>query len=93
MATTISVEHKVSPAKLDILGVYDWAIWEKEVSTFEWQYTQKETCYILRGAFSVTPEDGEKMEFKRGDLITFPKGLKCVWEITKDVEKHYHFGN
>ncbi|MEW8131172.1 MAG: cupin domain-containing protein, partial [Candidatus Thiodiazotropha endolucinida] len=27
----------------------------------------------------------------RGDLITFPAGMKCTWEITKDVEKHYTF--
>jgi uncharacterized cupin superfamily protein len=38
----------------------------------------------------VTPEGGEPQAFKRGDLITFPKGMKCVWNITKDVEKHYN---
>jgi len=32
------------------------------------------------------------MEFGRGDLITFPRGLSCTWEILEPVEKHYDFG-
>ncbi len=28
-------------------------------------------------------------EFKRGDLITFPAGLSCAWEVLEPVEKHY----
>ena len=27
----IYCEHKPSPAKLDVLGAYDWPIWKKEV--------------------------------------------------------------
>ncbi|MES9827419.1 MAG: cupin domain-containing protein [Candidatus Thiodiazotropha sp.] len=87
----ILCEHRPSAMKLEIQGVYDWPIWEKEASKFEWEYTQTETCYILRGKFIVTPEGGEPQEFGRGDLITFPAGMKCTWEITKGVEKHYTF--
>lgn len=92
MSSQILLERKPSPMKLDVLGVYDWPIWRKEVSTFDWEYAQTETCYILRGKFIVTPEGGEPQEFKRGDFITFPQGMKCVWEILEDVEKHYDFG-
>jgi uncharacterized cupin superfamily protein len=91
MSNQILVEKKPSPMKLEVMGVYDWPVWKKEASTFDWQYDQQETCYIIRGEFTVTPEDGEPQSFKRGDLITFPAGMKCVWEITKDVEKHYDF--
>lgn len=92
MTDQILLEHKPSPMKLDVLGVYDWPIWRKEASTFDWEYAQTETCYILRGKFTVTPEGGEPQSFQRGDLITFPQGMRCVWEITEDVEKHYNFG-
>jgi uncharacterized cupin superfamily protein len=88
----IYCEHKPSPAKLDVLGAYDWPIWKKEVSTFPWTYAEQETCYILKGRFIVTPDGGEPQEFKRGDLITFPKGMSCTWEILEDVEKHYTLG-
>lgn len=89
--TEILVERKPSPAKLDVIGVYDWPIWRKEVSSFPWTYDQQETCYILRGKFTVTPDGGEPQSFSRGDLITFPAGMSCVWDITEEVEKHFDF--
>ena len=88
---TITIEHNVTPAKLDVLYVDDWPVWTKGVSEFDWEYDQQETCYIIRGEFTVTPEGGLPQQFKRGDLITFPEGLRCTWEITKDVEKHYDY--
>jgi hypothetical protein len=87
----ILVEHKPSPAKLEVLGVEGWPIWRKEASTFPWRYDQTETCYILRGRFLVTPEGGSPRAFSRGDLIRFPAGLTCTWEIQEAVEKHYRF--
>ncbi len=86
----IYVEHNPSPAKLEVLGVYDWPVWRKEASSFPWRYDREERCYILRGRFLVTPEGGTPQAFRRGDLITFPAGLSCHWEILEDVEKHYH---
>ena len=87
----ILCEHNPSPMKLEVLGVYDWPIWRKEKSTFPWTYAQQETCYFLRGRVIVTPSGGEPLEFRRGDLVTFPKGMECTWEILEDVEKHYDF--
>lgn len=87
----ILLERNPAPVKLEVLGVYDWPIRRKEASSFPWTYQQQETCYILRGKFTVTPDGGEPQSFKRGDLITFPKGLSCTWDIEKDVEKHYDY--
>ena len=87
----IHCEHKPSPAKLDVLGVDDWPVWKKEPSTFAWHYDKTEICYILRGRFTVTADGGEPQQFGRGDLINFPAGLSCTWEIEKAVEKHYRF--
>jgi uncharacterized cupin superfamily protein len=25
------------------------------------------------------------------DLVSFPKGMKCTWEIHSDIKKHYDF--
>ena len=87
----IILERNPSPMKLEVMGVERWGIWRKEVSTFPWKYNQQETCYILRGRFTVTPDGGEPQEFKRGDLITFPAGMSCTWDIQEDVEKYYDF--
>lgn len=88
----ITFERHVSPPKLEIMGVEDWPIWEKEVSTFPWTYDQQETCYFLAGEVVVTPEGGTPVELGRGDLAVFPAGMRCTWEIRKPVRKHYRMG-
>lgn len=85
----ITIEHDVSPAKLDAMNVDAWPVWEKEVSTFPWSYEQEEMCYLLEGKAIVAPEGGEPVTIQRGDLVCFPAGLFCTWEITEAVEKHY----
>ena len=89
----ITIEHQPAQARLTQLGVYAWPIWEKEVSTFPWQYDEKETAYILEGEVVVSSEDGsESVEIKAGDLVTFAAGLRCHWHIKQDLRKHYQFG-
>ena len=87
----ITVEHNVSPAKLDAMNVDAWPIWEKAVSTFDWHYDKGETCYILDGEAVVTTQSGEAVTIQRGDLVRFPAGLDCTWEIVEAIEKHYIF--
>ena len=55
--------------------VSSWPIWEKEVSRFDWHYDSMEACYLLEGEVVVETEDGESVEFGKGDFVTFPKGL------------------
>jgi len=88
----ITIEHNVSPAKLDVLYVDDWPVWNKEISEFDWQYDSNETCYIVEGKAIVTPENGEPVTIETGDMVNFPKGLKCAWKIIEPIEKHYTTG-
>ena len=88
----IKVERNPSRERLEELGVFDWPIWEKEESQFPWSYDVSETCYFLEGEVEVTPEGGEPVHVGKGDLVTFPQGMRCVWKITKAVKKHYSFG-
>ena len=82
----------IKPTKEQILNTSTWGTWEKEVSEFSWEYSEKEICYILEGEAEVTSDKGEKITFKKGDLVTFEEGLKCTWKITKDIKKKYKFG-
>ena len=87
----IKVEHQPSQEYLKNLGVFTWAIWEKEVSKFPWTYETEETCYFLAGDVIVIPDGGQPVKMVTGDLVTFPAGLSCTWEILSDVKKHYCF--
>lgn len=68
-----------------------WPIWEKEESTFPWEYDEQETCLILKGKAAVKCPEGT-VEFGEGDYVVFPQGLKCTWQIKEKIKKHYKFG-
>ena len=88
----ISVNHKPDNDQLSRIGVFDWPIWTKEASQFPWQYDEEETCYFLEGDVTVTPQGGEPVVMGKGDLVTFPAGMACTWEIRQPVKKHYKLG-
>ena len=92
MMLPIMIEQNPSHERLDTLGVSEWPIWSCEVSEFDWQYDQREVCYLLEGEVVVTPEDGAPVELAAGDLAVFPAGLSCSWQVSKPVRKHYRLG-
>ena len=87
----ITVEHNPSAAKLEVMGVDDWPIWNKEISEFPWTYDTNETCYILEGEVVVTPDGGQPVTMAEGDLVTFSAGMSCTWNVRKPIKKHYKF--
>lgn len=85
--------EKLTDEQIEGLGVRSWPIWEKEASTFPWHYDQTERCLILEGEVQVDPENGDPVQFKAGDFVTFPNGMDCTWTIREAVRKHYMFGD
>lgn len=88
----IKVERNPDDSRLQDLGVSAWPIWTKEESRFPWSYDTEETCYFLEGDVVVTPDGGGPVEMGKGDLVTFPAGMSCTWEIRGAVKKHYRMG-
>jgi len=89
--SNITVE-KADEAALKKLGARNWPIWTKEPSTFDWHYDEMETCFLLEGDVTVKTKSGS-VSFGKGDLVTFPEGLDCTWQVKKAVKKHYRFGS
>ena len=71
--------------------IQKWQIWTCETSIFPWEYTDKESCYILEGCVDVEPENGEKLSIGPGDFVVCPKGLKCIWHVKEAIKKHFIF--
>jgi uncharacterized cupin superfamily protein len=86
---TIQVK-KPTKKELQELGIDQWSSWSCEISTFDWEYTEQETAYIQEGRVTVIYPGGET-EIQAGDLVTFPKGMKCVWEVHEPIKKVYKF--
>ncbi|KAG2566481.1 uncharacterized protein LOC120682146 [Panicum virgatum] len=89
----IRVERNPPESRLSELGVRQWPKWGCEKSKFPWTYSAKETCYLLQGKVKVYPEGhGEDfVEIAAGDLVVFPKGMSCTWDVAEAVDKHYNF--
>jgi uncharacterized cupin superfamily protein len=90
MLVKMSVEIR-KPTKDEQKDAKNWPIWEKEPSIFPWEYDQTETCLIIEGKSKVKTKEGD-VEFSAGDLVIFPKGLKCTWEIKERIKKYYKLG-
>ena len=82
--------QKLKDDELNKRNIKSWPVWEKEVSRFDWYYDKVEECYLLEGDVIVETEDGDKIEFGKGDFVTFPKGLSCIWDIKEPVKKYYN---
>ena len=83
--------EKLTGEQIEKRGIKSWPIWEKEISRFDWYYDSMEECLLLEGKVVVETEDCKKVEFGKGDFVTFPKGFSCIWDIKESVRKHYNF--
>ena len=83
--------EKVGKEEIEKRGALQWPTWEKEVSCFDRHYDNTEECYLLEGRVIVETEDHGRVEFGKGDFVTFPKGLSCTWDVQEPVKKHYNF--
>jgi len=92
MTSPITVTPNPGSEQLEQLGVAGWPIWSCGVSRFPWTYDEQETCLLLEGDVTVMPEGGEAVRFGAGDLVVFPAGLSCTWDVHAPVRKHYRFG-
>ncbi len=84
------IKERLSEDFLKAKGVFNWPIWEKDVSTFDWYYDTDEQCYFIEGEVDVETPTGV-VNIKKGDFVTFKKGLKCKWIVKKRVQKRYNF--
>ncbi|KAE8022202.1 hypothetical protein FH972_008026 [Carpinus fangiana] len=89
----IKIERNPPESKLTQLGVRKWPKWSCPPSKFPWTFDTKEACYLLEGKVKVTPDgSSEAVEIGAGDLVEFPKGMSCTWDVSVGVDKHYNLG-
>lgn len=90
MNADIAVKPSIFEEVLKLRAVESWPTWECEASTFPWTYEESEEAYITEGECVVTPSSGEPVTIKKGDFVTFPKGMSCVWDVKEPMKKHYN---
>ena len=84
-----------SPCSASVIiqyGIKNWPTWECEPSNFSWFYKEKEICLIIEGEAKIKTDQGESYFIQSGDLVEFPEGLYCEWQIVKNMKKHFRLG-
>ncbi len=69
----------------------EWSTWECGPSAFDWHYSDTEVAYVYEGRVVVRTAGGEEIEVRAGDLVTFPEGLDCTWQVKEKIKKVYCF--
>jgi len=88
----ITVSKFPSPARQEVERIDRWPTWKCQSEEFDWRYDMTEVAYVLDGEATIIPADGRKtVTIKRGDVVTFPKGMECTWIIGEKFQKHYKF--
>ena len=83
--------RQLSDLELKNMNVFNWPIWECEISDFPWTYSDKESCFIIEGEVVIKTKF-ESVNINPGDFVIFPKGLRCHWKVLKPIRKYYSFG-
>ena len=98
LGTTMSASAAIRvsrPTEEEIakLGVKSWSTWGCGASKFPWTYGDQETAYMLQGRVTVIPDDSSlpSVTLTKGDLVVFPAGLSCTWDVHDAISKHYRF--
>ena len=58
-----------------------------------WKYFEDETSHIIEGRAIATPEGGAPVESSKGNLVTIPSDITCVWNIIEPIRKRYRIGS
>ena len=89
----VIINSSCSASTIIQYGIKSWPIWECEPSKFQWNYDDKEICFIIEGQATISTPKGDIYIIKAGDLVEFTAGLHCEWVITKSIKKHYRLGS
>ncbi|CAD5174714.1 uncharacterized protein LOC135652796 [Musa acuminata AAA Group] len=88
----ITVERNPPESRLQQLGIKSWPKWACPPGKFPLKFDAQETCYLLKGKVKAYVKgSSEFVEFGAGDLVIFPEGLSCTWDVSAAVDKHYKF--
>lgn len=81
---------RLHPAAEDERKALGWASWPTRTvapKTFAERCDRTETCYVAEGEAVIDTPVGS-VTIEPGQLVVFPKGLECTWNVLKAVKMH-----
>lgn len=68
-------------------------LWRCEAMTFEYEFPGDEIFHVLQGSLRVEVLNGETVELKEGDIVSFAKGTQSTWTILSSFKKFFVISN
>jgi uncharacterized cupin superfamily protein len=63
-------------------------LWRCEPMTFDYDFPGDESFVVIAGRVRIVLTDGnETLELKKGDVGSFPKGMRSVWTVLETIVK------
>jgi uncharacterized cupin superfamily protein len=69
-------------------GVLNAGLWKAEPGSFDFVFETDETFLLLSGAVRIDV-DGEILELRKGDLVSFVAGTKTIWHVLEPSKKFF----
>ncbi|GAB4857364.1 hypothetical protein Ancab_015273 [Ancistrocladus abbreviatus] len=88
----VRVERKVSPERLEELGVSRWSVWKTGKCRLPWDWHVDQLVYIEEGEVRVVPDGSQQyMRFEAGDLVRYPKWFEADLWFNGFYQERYSF--
>lgn len=68
-------------------------LWRCDPITFDYEFPGDEIFHVLQGELQIELANGDKVNVKEGDVISFNKGIKSTWTIQSSFKKFFVISN
>ena len=86
------IVKQLSEDEIQEKGIRSWSTWSCDKSDFPWEYSERETCYIIEGQVDVEIVMVYTVSFCVRDCGSFDQGGSCTWHVHQGIYKHFAFG-
>ena len=83
---TVTMNGYASVDGMKLMGT-----WQSTPGVWRIDYDSWEYCHFLEGYSIITPDGGDPVHLRAGDIFIIPPGLKGTWEVVETVRKYYVF--
>jgi uncharacterized protein len=64
-------------------------IFTGQPSRFNYVFETDETFHVIEGKVTITLESGAAVDLVPGDIVSFPRGARAVWDIKEPLRKFF----
>jgi uncharacterized cupin superfamily protein len=64
-------------------------IFTAQPSRFNYAFETDETIHLIEGRVTITLDSGEAVTVTAGDIVSFPRGARAVWDVQEPLREFF----